>query len=633
MAVTVTDRRLTIDVADTTTGWTNTGGGTLGSTTNPAGVDGTCLSEIVSKTNTATYHTHGTGIDADSSNTGSDQESSTAKTFNGLLIYMWVFQRGAPLTTSAGGLGVVVGDGTNTMAYYVAGNDEKGFSHDSVSPYFQCMVIDTNSSELPSSKGTVAGSEGSMSWGALTQFGGWADNGTEKAVGGVANYFWDAVRVGNWGLRIAGGTTGARGTFVEIATADEATSGAYGVFRALSSGLYGAQSALTFGSTSADSYFEDSDFVLVFEDRPVADDKFFIDVEGDSGSTNVFILTNGTIKSAGPAVKLDFTNADINTLTLTGCLFADLKNSILFSNSTTASGHSVTGCTFNNIDQIDPGDVTFEYNTISNYQGSTSGALLLDADGTDNWTDLSFKSFGTGHAIYITAAGEYDFTNFTYDNYASSDGSTGNEVIYNNSGGTVTLNISGGDTPTVRNGTGANTVLVIDPVTLGITVIDSADSTAVVGASVYVRVSDGTNFPYQDSVTIASSGTTATVTHTGHGLSTDDKIYITGANETPYNGVFTITLDGADPTNKYTYTMGSSTTSPATGTITATFVLIYGVTNASGYIGYTQSYSDDQPIVGRVRRATSGTLYKNSAIAGTISKTGGLGVTVQMIPD
>jgi len=72
----------------------------------------------------------------------------------------------------------------------------------------------------------------------------------------------------------------------------------------------------------------------------------------------------------------------------------------------------------------------------------------------------SFVSAGTGHAIEITTAGTYSFAGNVFNSYAATNGSTGNEAIYNNSGGLVTLNISaGGSTPTIRNGTGASTVL------------------------------------------------------------------------------------------------------------------------------------------------------------------------------
>lgn len=69
-------------------------------------------------------------------------------------------------------------------------------------------------------------------------------------------------------------------------------------------------------------------------------------------------------------------------------------------------------------------------------------------------------------------------------------------------------------------------------------------------------------------VTITSASTTATVTHTSHGLTTGTSVTFSGANESNYNGTFTITVVDADT---YTYTLHNSASSPATGTITATW--------------------------------------------------------------
>lgn len=69
-------------------------------------------------------------------------------------------------------------------------------------------------------------------------------------------------------------------------------------------------------------------------------------------------------------------------------------------------------------------------------------------------------------------------------------------------------------------------------------------------------------------VTIASSTTTATVTHNSHGLSTGNSVTIAGADEAEYNGTFTITVTNA---NTYTYTIVDDGNTAATGTVTSTF--------------------------------------------------------------
>lgn len=64
-----------------------------------------------------------------------------------------------------------------------------------------------------------------------------------------------------------------------------------------------------------------------------------------------------------------------------------------------------------------------------------------------------------------------------------------------------------------------------------------------------------------------TSGTATLTTGSSHGYSTDDWVYIEGANETEYNGIVQITVTGG---TTFTYEVDSGATSPATGTITTT---------------------------------------------------------------
>ena len=111
---------------------------------------------------------------------------------------------------------------------------------------------------------------------------------------------------------------------------------------------------------------------------------------------------------------------------------------------------------------------------------------------------------------------------------------------------------------------------------------------------------------------------------------TGAKVNIRGADVPEYNGIKTITVTTA---NAYTYVTTGAPTSPATGTITSTTVFIDGVTNASGIITDTRSLVSNQPIKGRVRRATTGKLFKTAPISATIDNVAGLNLNVQMIPD
>jgi hypothetical protein len=65
---------------------------------------------------------------------------------------------------------------------------------------------------------------------------------------------------------------------------------------------------------------------------------------------------------------------------------------------------------------------------------------------------------------------------------------------------------------------------------------------------------------------ITRSLTTATVTATAHGFTSDDQVNIRGADQDDYNGDFVVTV--ADP-DTFTYTVSGSPATPATGTIVA----------------------------------------------------------------
>lgn len=63
---------------------------------------------------------------------------------------------------------------------------------------------------------------------------------------------------------------------------------------------------------------------------------------------------------------------------------------------------------------------------------------------------------------------------------------------------------------------------------------------------------------------LTRSGSTATATVASHGLSTGNKVNVSGAGQSEYNGVFTITVVDA---NTFTYPVTGTPATPATGTI------------------------------------------------------------------
>jgi len=92
-------------------------------------------------------------------------------------------------------------------------------------------------------------------------------------------------------------------------------------------------------------------------------------------------------------------------------------------------------------------------------------------------------------------------------------------------------------------------------------------------------------------------------------------VRIAGAVQGEYNGVKTITVTTV---NAYTYTVSGSPTTPATGTIEATSVIVNGTSDVGGLVSASHRYTASQPITGYARKASGSPYYKTGNISGTI---------------
>jgi len=71
---------------------------------------------------------------------------------------------------------------------------------------------------------------------------------------------------------------------------------------------------------------------------------------------------------------------------------------------------------------------------------------------------------------------------------------------------------------------------------------------------------------------LVQSGTTVTGVSAGHGFTTGSYVRITGANQSVFNGIFTVTVVNS---STFTYTVGSSGSATATGTLRGLKALTY----------------------------------------------------------
>jgi len=259
---------------------------------------------------------------------------------------------------------------------------------------------------------------------------------------------------------------------------------------------------------------------------------------------------------------------------------------------TTANNPVINNCIFYNGDQPDNGVLDFNTNITNCTFVNNQGALAFNAVGS--YTLDNIKFYGN-----------------TYD-------------IINKSGGDITIYATNGSNPDPLkvNNVNGGSVTIINSVTVSVTCYEAANpGTVIQGARVLLKAGSGGPLPYQVAVSISNDGAgTATVTHNNHGFSTGDYVVIEGAAEPEYNKLAQITVVDA---TTYTYTIATIAAGSATGSPTATAVVLYGTTDSTGSVvdnGF--NYSSDQPVEGWARKTTSAPRYKEGVLGGTVTLAG-----------
>jgi hypothetical protein len=373
-------------------------------------------------TDTEVYKQNGTAVSSTLRTTGLNQKyltvSSTNLSNTHLRLWFMYASVGFLETKAAGGIRMMVYDGTNTGYWYLGGKDTYGGG-------WTLLTVDT----------ARAFDSGSCNLNAVTRVG-FALQLT-GAPRNAVNTWFDYFVYGN-GIKITGGTSGDKVTWNDIAAAD-LTAG-YGAVNKVNS-VYFINTNLIFGDSTTSSttncYFSDTNQLIVFEDQPVSATLYKIEATGTSTNTTSFELTDSVIKSASTStrVQLDFTNANFDTLVFTG-------NSIVNADTTKfKAGQSISGCGWIGCNQVQISTASLTNSYINNSTVST-GALLLPAGNTHTITGTQFNN--NSRAIEVSSAGTYSmnsllFSGNTYD-------------INNTSGGSVTINATNGANPSTYLG-------------------------------------------------------------------------------------------------------------------------------------------------------------------------------------
>jgi hypothetical protein len=323
----------------------------------------------------------------------------------------------------------------------------------------------------------------------------------------------------------------------------------------------------------------------------------------------------------------------VGTFTGIGCQFTDLGT------STFAASGECSSSVWRRCDQITAPGTTLNESQIIEYVGAANTSSLVwdvnqDPDGeldnmvfdsTDSTNAVHAIEFGTNVPATMTLRG------CTFTGFSATQDVNDSTFHFKDTAGTITLNLVNCTGNAGYRTDGATINIVQDPVTTTVTAIET-DGTELQNVLVLLEASNGTgDLPYQDVVTITQTSGTATVSHTGHGLSTNQYVVIRGATQEGYNRRAQITVTDA---NTYTYSVPSGTVSPATGSPVSTGALVYGFTDVNGEVSDTRTLSTNQPVSGWARLGTTpGSLYKTALLSGTVSNTTGGSFTALMISD
>jgi hypothetical protein len=414
------------------------------------------------------------------------------------------------LTPSSGpgtafGSGLFVGDSTNSNGAHFIYNVNTADSFGAANRVGQCYRLDTSAG--PSTAGETSGNPTSP----YTYIGSCASF-SQNSKG--SNFATDVIRKGT-GFYVTDGDTSTPITFLGIGDNDENKANRWGIVTKLSESSFDVNGWVVIGQTSGgtdvDSFMESVGESLIFK--------------GGYGASNgtgdlVFKVrgTNTEVKLKQSSFSNSFTSNcptmswEQGTSEVTACTFSGCADFDLLSNHTA----TFTDCVFTKLDPDAGVACIRSSNTANRFVGckfqrgssvSTTVAIISIEDPLEI-SNCTFEDIGTsgayGHAVDLNTISTA--TTFTWDSKlegrytAGSAGSpvtttsTGQEAIrvtYTDTSNPLVIGVAAGATiPTIKNdGAGAINV-VVNQVSVSVTVVDSSGGT-IDGARVYLEAAAG----------------------------------------------------------------------------------------------------------------------------------------------
>lgn len=450
-------------------------------------------------------------------------------------------------------------------------------------------------------------------------------------------YKIDAIRYGRGSIIFEYGSSGdGYATFAAAATKNDANDGTagynrWGLFQAYGGGYLWKGRMQLGTSTNALEMTDSNAFILI--DSVVNCTANFNTIEVNNAST-IIDWTNVIFKALGttsPGRLVMNANADMN---LEACQFFDMGVFGFGGSGSEFLNSTFQGCKLITVNGGKLNGSKVLGSTVAADTSAVDWDVNVDPDGyLDNL--IISQGVNSHHAIEFGSTCPASMTIRGLDvgsDFAATNGQTNStfHITDSNTGNNYTISCVGCSGNMTYKTAGAGVSIVSDPVTVKATAT-TASGVPIENARVLLRASDGTGpFPYNDVVTIVNSGTTATVSHTAHGMTTNDKVLISGGSLAANKGVFQITYISD---NSYSYTMSSTPGSSPTGTITSTFVALNGLTDINGEISTSRVYSTDQPVTGWARKSSGTPYYKTGPLGGAVDSADGYNNTAVLTAD
>ena len=309
----------------------------------------------------------------------------------------------------------------------------------------------------------------------------------------------DAVRKGRGEIMMWGGEAGAYGNFDTCASMNDIQINRWGLLQVEGTG-YLWKGLLSFGKDASVVDFRDSNRVITIDNTPRTYTNFNRVEVNNKGSYIEWNNINFSALSPAQLSRGQFRAISDASIRIDQSSFTDMDDFAFQSRSI------ITNTTFRRCTSINQGGSTL---TDCTFNDASKGVTIY-VDDMDLIQGAAFRSNGSNHAMYLgpdSSGATYSITGHAYTNYATVNGATGNEVIWNNSGGLVVVNYSGGDQPTYRD-TGDSSTQVVSSVTLTLTVTGE-DQLPIVGAKAYID-DPGNTEPYIMNTLTNASGIAST---------------------------------------------------------------------------------------------------------------------------